>query len=89
MGWASADSITVTPLLQSANSNKATTMNRIAGKLKDFAANDVGSAAVEYAVIAVIITTSLISVVANFSTVMTGVFEYIGQQMNDATATAN
>lgn len=64
-------------------------MDRTYGRLKSFAANDQGSSAVEYAVIAVVITTSMISVVANFAPIMTGLLEYIGQAMNAAAAGAN
>jgi Flp pilus assembly pilin Flp len=81
--------VNFTPQLPSATKTKATTMNRITCRLRAFAADDVGSSAVEYAVIAVVITTSFVSVVANFSPVLTGLFEYVGQHMNDATAAAN
>ena len=64
-------------------------MDRMTGRLKFFAADEMGSAAVEYAVIAVVIATSLVSIVANFSPILTGVFEYISQHMNDATVAAN
>jgi Flp pilus assembly pilin Flp len=78
-----------TPQPHGAVRNKATTMNRLAGMLKAFAADDVGSSAVEYAVIAVVITTSFVSVVANFSPILNGILDFIGQRMTDSTAAAN
>jgi Flp pilus assembly pilin Flp len=85
----SSTSVNFAPRLESATINKATTMHRIPSKLQAFATNDAGSSAVEYAVIAVVITTSFVSVVANFAPALSGLLEYVGQHMNNATAAAN
>jgi Flp pilus assembly pilin Flp len=61
-------------------------MSRMRAQILSFAASEDGSSAVEYAVIAVVFTVSLVGYLANFASALSGTITDAATQLSDATA---